>query len=192
MTDTYLEIKNLKNKIWWTRKARIEAEKRLLANKKHCEIILLWYSFCSVGASIYFLEFQPQNKYAPITWVIFSVAVFVITSFINGMRILERSTEIKQCYETLNTLSQSNDSVQDLSKRYKETLDKCENHLESDFLKAVVKTYILEEDKSELTKQPNKLMYITFFWNLIFRFCYLSTIYIFPLLLFYLFEFYVI
>jgi hypothetical protein len=40
----------LLDKIWWTKKSKIEAEKRLLANAFQAQILLLWYSFVSVAA----------------------------------------------------------------------------------------------------------------------------------------------
>jgi hypothetical protein len=35
----------LLDKIWWTKKSKIEAEKRLLANAFQAQILLLWYSY---------------------------------------------------------------------------------------------------------------------------------------------------
>ncbi len=44
--------------IWWTKKARIEAEKRLLMYSFQSQVLLLWYSFSGVAASIYHLKKQ--------------------------------------------------------------------------------------------------------------------------------------
>lgn len=38
--------------VWWTRKAKIENEARLLKYDFHGQILLLWYSFFSVAMSI--------------------------------------------------------------------------------------------------------------------------------------------
>jgi hypothetical protein len=100
------KLSSLANSIWITRKARIQAEKRLLANAVHSQAILFWYSFISVAISIYYLKFNPSSEYASISWVIFSVLVLCVSCFINGFKFESRAGLIKECYETLGELQQ--------------------------------------------------------------------------------------
>ena len=87
--------------IWWTKKARIEAEKRLLMYSFQSQVLLLWYSFSGVAASIYHLKNGTSSEEM---WVIYSVLTLCISVFISGLSFKERAALIKDSYEALNTL----------------------------------------------------------------------------------------
>ncbi|MGS0676985.1 SLATT domain-containing protein [Shewanella sp. 125m-1] len=93
----------LSSDIWWTRKARIRAEKRLLSNAFQSQLLLLWYSLFSVAVSIYYLN-NTQSKLGATYWVVYSVLVLVMSCFINGLSFKERAGLIKECYIGLKSL----------------------------------------------------------------------------------------
>jgi len=65
--------------VWWTRKARIQTEKRLLSNALQSQVLLLWYSFSGVAVSIYYLKATASNQdLAGVAWVVYSVLVLSI------------------------------------------------------------------------------------------------------------------
>lgn len=134
----------LADNIWWTRKARIQTEKRLLSNAFHSQVILLWYSFFSVAVSVYYLK-SPQNGIEAISWVVYSVLVLCISGFINGLSFKERANLIKECYESLNSImhqaSKPNADLTDLSTIYESKLNACENHTDKDFAIALCQEY---------------------------------------------------
>ncbi len=134
----------LSDNIWWTRKARIQTEKRLLANAFQSQVILLWYSFFSVAVSVYYLK-NPQNGLEGITWVVYSVLVLCISGFINGLSFKERASLVKECYESLNSImhqaSQKNANIPDLAASYEAKLNACENHTDKDFALALCQEY---------------------------------------------------
>ncbi|MEY1519977.1 SLATT domain-containing protein [Providencia manganoxydans] len=134
----------LADNIWWTRKARIQTEKRLLSNAFHSQVILLWYSFFSVAVSVYYLN-NPQNGIEAISWVVYSVLVLCISGFINGLSFKERANLIKECYESLNSImhqaSKSNHDLDTLSTAYESKLNACENHTDKDFAIALCQEY---------------------------------------------------
>ncbi|MEX6396401.1 SLATT domain-containing protein [Providencia hangzhouensis] len=134
----------LADNIWWTRKARIQTEKRLLSNAFHSQVILLWYSFFSVAVSVYYLN-NPQNGIEAISWVVYSVLVLCISGFINGLSFKERANLIKECYESLNSImhqaSKSNPDLDTLSTAYESKLNACENHTDKDFAIALCQEY---------------------------------------------------
>ncbi|MBL0531363.1 SLATT domain-containing protein [Aeromonas caviae] len=106
----------LADNIWWTRKARIQTEKRLLSNAFQSQILLLWYSFFSVSVSIYYLK-NPQNGIESISWVVYSVLLLCISGFINGLSFKERASLVKECYESLNSIiHQLSDPTADITK----------------------------------------------------------------------------
>lgn len=157
----------LSDKIWWTKKARIQTEKRLLSNVFHSQLLLLWYSFFSVAVSIYYLKFNPQSEYANVAWVVFSVLVLSISSFINGFRFEERAGLIKECYEALGKLSEKskeadNKTLENINNEYTQILGTCENHSEYDYYLAV---FLLSQNKTnnidkQLSKFENILLFI--------------------------------
>ncbi len=134
----------LADNIWWTRKARIQTEKRLLSNAFHSQVILLWYSFFSVAVSVYYLK-NPQNGIESISWVVYSVLVLCISGFINGLSFKERANLIKECYESLNSImyqaSMPNADLTNLSATYESKLNACENHTDKDFAIAICQEY---------------------------------------------------
>ncbi|EGR3258668.1 hypothetical protein CE131_21405 [Vibrio parahaemolyticus] len=134
----------LADNIWWTRKARIQTEKRLLSNAFHSQVILLWYSFFSVAVSVYYLK-NPQNGIEAISWVVYSVLVLCISGFINGLSFKERANLIKECYESLNSIMHQaykpNADLANLSTAYESKLNACENHTDKDFAIALCQEY---------------------------------------------------
>ena len=134
----------LADNIWWTRKARIQTEKRLLSNAFHSQVILLWYSFFSVAVSVYYLK-NPQNGIEAISWVVYSVLILCISGFINGLSFKERANLIKECYESLNSImhqaSEPNADFSNLGTAYESKLNACENHTDKDFATALCREY---------------------------------------------------
>lgn len=134
----------LVDNIWWTRKARIQTEKRLLSNAFHSQVILLWYSFFSVAVSVYYLK-KPQDGIEAISWVVYSVLVLCISGFINGLSFKERANLIKECYESLNNIihqaSKPNADFAELAAAYESKLNACENHTDKDFATALCQEY---------------------------------------------------
>lgn len=130
--------------VWWTRKARIQAEKRLLSNAFQSQILLLWYSFSGVASAIYYLNLGDSGSNPDlngIAWVVFSVLVLCISGFINGLSFKERAGLIKECYETLNGLCQKSKddgaNFFQLNSEYDQILGVCENHTDRDYYLAL-------------------------------------------------------
>jgi len=186
------------DKVWWTRKARIHTEKRLLANAFQSQVLLLWYSFAGVAVSIYYLKGSPRvidTDLAGISWVVYSVLVLCISGFINGLSFKERAGLVKECYETLNTLYhkavKENEDVINLAKEYDQILGVCENHIDDDYYRALCETYVTHSDpkgkidkKNKLDRTPTWYHWFNIFWSTIKRWCMLLFFYLLPILLF--------
>ncbi|HFJ4305566.1 TPA: SLATT domain-containing protein, partial [Salmonella enterica] len=145
------------DKVWWTRKAKIKAERRLLNLDYYSQFLLLWYSSFLVCYSIYSLVKPPANNNESIIMVALSVLILALTLFINNMNYKGRAMLIKQCYEKLSvihTLSLSSTDLTEIDKQYQAVLASSENHLERDFIKAMVDENANTSDKSKLTKLP--------------------------------------
>lgn len=196
----------LSDNIWWTRKARIQTEKRLLSNAFHSQVILLWYSFFSVAVSVYYVK-NPQDGLDAISWVVYSVLVLCISGFINGLSFKERASLIKECYESLNgimhqaSLQNSKEQIAALADAYEAKLNACENHTDKDFAVALCQEYWastplvrtqskkLHSNSDEMASIPNNALSripTSYHWTLAFtyyigRFIKLGFFYILPI-----------
>lgn len=186
----------LSDNIWWTRKSKIQAEKRLLKGAFHAQMLLLWYSFCSVAASVYYIKFNTQSDLANVSWVVFSVLVLSISGFINGLGYKERAALIKDSYEALNSLYQKarNNSFEheQLAAEYKNLLSICENHSDIDYHKALCIEYLSKENPRDssngLDRFPTKyIWYLVIAYQI--RVCFfLTVLYLLPVGIFFAME----
>lgn len=184
----------LSDSIWWTRQSRIRTERRLLSNAFHSQLILLWYSFYSVAASIYYIGSQ-QSETISKYWLIYSVLVLIVSGFINGFSYKERASQIKENYESLKKLyaqakefESKGQSVFHVQKTYEEALKKCENHSPMDYLEALYDTYQSTQNKDNVSPHPTEYQIRIAKWNRIKRTGGLFIFYIFPLAITFFFN----
>ncbi|MCP5348242.1 MAG: SLATT domain-containing protein [Gammaproteobacteria bacterium] len=144
------------DKVWWTRKARIQTEKLLKSNALHSQILLLWYSFSSVASAIYYLNLDTKStnpELNGVAWVVFSVLVLCISGFINGLSFKERAGLIKECYETLNGIYQEskevNADIKKLAEDYDQVVGVCENHSDRDYYLALCIEHLTKPGKPD-------------------------------------------
>jgi len=186
---------SLSDSIWWTRKARIQAEKRLLSGAFQSQIVLLWYSFCSVSAAVYYLKFNTQSEYAGISWVVFSVLVLCVSGFINGLGHKERAALVKDSYEALNSLYQkakeNTGNADEIVAEYEKILNVCENHADIDYQLALCNAYLSQDDPgNSLDRMPTKYIWFLVVKHYLIRGVMLLGFYFLPVILFILMEFY--
>lgn len=143
---------NLEDKIWFTRKARIQAEKRLLSNAKHSQLLMLWYSFCGVVVSIINIAVPDDSIFSSaimpeVAWVSFAVLTLCMSVFISALSFKERAQLIKECYEALNSLQhrakkaeelEDQKKIEDCYTEYERILGLCENHKDIDFYQSKI------------------------------------------------------
>ncbi|MBE9526574.1 MAG: SLATT domain-containing protein [Proteobacteria bacterium] len=183
----------LSDNIWWTRKARIQAEKRLLSSDFQAQTLLLWYSFCSVSAAIYYLKFNTQSEYAGISWVVFSVLILCISGFINGLSYKERAALVKDSYETLHALyhraCKNKEDTNEIAKEYEQILSVCENHSDIDHYLSILNTNLTSNDPNDVNKKPTFYIWAFISFYFIKRWLILSGLYLLPVIIFFIMEF---
>ncbi|WP_444958110.1 SLATT domain-containing protein [Microbulbifer sp. ZKSA002] len=140
--------------MWWTRKAKIQAENRLLSNAFQSRVLLLWYSFSSVASAVYYLKSaNGASETSEIAWVVFSVLVLCMSGFINGLSFEKRAGLIKECYEKINSLykksKNQNSDISKLNDEYDQLLGVCENHLSRDYYRALCIEHISTKGKAD-------------------------------------------
>ncbi len=184
--------------VWWTRKSRIQAEKRLLSNAFQSQLLLLWYSFFGVAVSIYYLKFTPlngQNDLAGISWIVYSVLVLSISGFIAGLSFKERASLIKESYETLNTFyhkaKEDNADIEKISTEYEQIMGLCENHTDYDYYSALCLEHVTSNKKidantgcrTSLDRCPTWYHWLSIVWWLVKRYVSLAILYLLPVFL---------
>lgn len=145
------------NKIWWTKKSRIKAERRLLNLDFYSQSLLLWYSIFLVGYSIFSLVNPASGNAESAVMIALSVLVLVMTLFISNMNFKGRAMLMKQCYEQLSiiyTKSMVTTDFAELDIEYQRILSISENHSEQDYCSALVDEYNNTIDKTKLSKTP--------------------------------------
>jgi hypothetical protein len=188
----------LADNIWWTRKAKIRAEKRLLAHAFHSQLLLLWYSFFGVVVSIYYLKFEAtgaNGDLAGITWVVYSVLVLVMSGFIAGLSFKERANLIKECYEALQVLYEktksNNPDYSAIADEYQKTLGLCENHSEYDYYQALCLEHLTStasvdqktKIKHGLDRRPAIYHWISLSWWVFRHYLFLFLMYSLPMII---------
>ncbi|AMO68447.1 hypothetical protein DOK_10697 [gamma proteobacterium BDW918] len=187
--------------IWWTRKSKIQAEKRLVSNAFQAQVVLLWYSFAGVAASVYYLKYSSSDgDMSGIAWVVYSVLVLCMSGFINGLSFKQRAGLIKECYETLNDVYQRCRefeagktpcvTLEELSAEYDQILGVCENHLTIDYYLAQCEAYLTtpKENRKNLDKKPTPYIWICTAWHITKRCLMMAFFYLLPVLVFILLE----
>lgn len=178
---------SFKDKVWWTKKARIQTEKRLLRYDIYSQLMLLWYSIALVIVSIFELKSPLPESYFGSLMVALSVLVLCATLFVNNRNFKDRANLVKQCYETLSILiedSKKNDAdIALLDREYQKILGLCENHTDIDFKKAVVSEYYNTSPQyiDQLTKHPTRTQIVHVVCNNIIYYTTTSLLFIFPI-----------
>ncbi|MBV6512650.1 MAG: hypothetical protein FMNOHCHN_02159 [Ignavibacteriaceae bacterium] len=160
----------LSEKIWLTRKCRIQASTRLERFDLNSKIIINYYSLFIVILSLYSLV-KPDPAMG-ISLTSASILVLVASLFITSRNFKERSISHKQCYIKLDELmhkvkdSEENNKVGSLStltRSYASVLNLTENHSEYDYLK--VKYYSLR-DKEYLAIKKIEIAKLFLYWGI--------------------------
>jgi hypothetical protein len=172
----YEEIKTLKDdRVWITKKARMEAEARMNRNNFLSQILVNYYTFGVLAFSIWTLV--SQNNYMSLLTVVASVGLFGMSIFVSAIGYREKALQYKESYLNLSELEFElknllrNKEMKDpeivaeldkLEKRYTEILSKSDNHIDSDFIKVLLK-HDKKVSQGDLIKYYLKRMGFYFF-----------------------------
>lgn len=176
------------SKIWWTRKAKIHHESRLLKLERHSQLLLIWYSFFTLCASILSSSASTrkivgmESSFDPNLLTAFSILTLIMSCFVSSLNFKERAIKIKNCYEELASLSTSETDA----KKYSEILGRCENHTEMDFLYAKFNTYysidpVNRKNPEYIDKTITKYEYIKIIINFCSYYLTIISLYLLPI-----------
>lgn len=195
MDKTLEALKKLSyDRVWVTKKVRMESEARLNRNNYYSMFFINYYTFIVLALSIATL--LSEDKKVALFTVIATVALFGISLFISYVRFRERALEYKESYIKLNELeasiekvclssknytpSELIDKLHECKLKYNEILSNTENHASIDFQKVLI-------EKGLKSFENNKLRYLymsaEYYLNVIFKTALLVILLILPIIL---------
>lgn len=142
----------INNRLWITKKSRMEAEARMNRNHLYTGILVNYYTFWVLAFSIWTLVSNDKNL--SLLTVIASVGLFGISIFIGAIGYREKALQYKTSYLSLTELEFelkyliNSKKYEDgelykefykLEKKYTEILTKSENHNDVDYWKVLMK-----------------------------------------------------
>ena len=138
--------KNLKDRIWFTRIARIYSEKRLLRNEFHSQFLLMFYAVYNIVLSVTQLKYKPiPDDAATILGIILSIILFGLSFYMSARGFPARAQRFKENYSHLQELfgrlevaeSQGDSTklqkaIEYVQSEYRNAIEKSENHTTMD------------------------------------------------------------
>ncbi|MGY8873092.1 MAG: SLATT domain-containing protein [Pseudomonadales bacterium] len=181
----------MKDNVWWTRKARIHAESRLLSNQHYLDLLLLWYSLTAVFVSIWLLGYGGDQQLSSVVFTCFSVFILTVSLFGANARFTQRAAQFKENYISLQELyfqinNSSATSETTFQKEYRKLLELTENHIEIDDIRALVWEWYNAKKKSEVSREPKSYHYFKYVIYLTKRWIFFSILFFLPLVLGYI------
>lgn len=183
----------LRDRIWFTRIARIYSEKRLLRNEFHSQLLLMAYSVYNIALAVTLLKYKPISDDAgAVLGIILSVALFGLSFHLTARSFSARAQRFKENYTALQELSgrldlavcQSDqvaleDAIKQVQDEYGKAIVGCENHTTLDDRCA---RYLTGSDLT--TRKLTCRDYVTVVGYSIGRYLVLSLLYVLPPALF--------
>ncbi len=172
----------MRDNVWFTYKARIQAHQRLTRNDFHSQVILVWYALVSTVLSIVTLR-HPKvlGDDTDMVAASISVVLLVVSMLVANRDFRGRSIEMRRNYLALqalyaNTAASNTMGAADIAK-YEELLHSVENHTEIDD-----RQFRVLHKGTLQTRKPDALEYVQVFGYLALRFAVLAALYLAPTL----------
>lgn len=157
----------LDNKLWVTRKSRINASERLLKAASFIDFINVYYSiFLIILSLISISPFCKDNGLTSYVGLAGSIALTISIIYATSLRYRERSAALKQNYIALQVLpdrlkfipEENEESINSVQSEYTELLLTVENHTHIDYLNLLRTGKVYNESMT--------------FWNWCYFICY--------------------
>ena len=133
MSEIKLVGEKMSDNIWFTSKARMEAEKRFKMYDVVSHLILVWYSILLLFLTTFSTSFEPNVLAIDIgdLTTFLSACVLVFSVIIWGFKFGEKAALHRDCYLELEALLSRNHPNQ--QKKYAEIMKRFPNHSPFDF-----------------------------------------------------------
>lgn len=173
--------KSLYDKIWETRKARINAEQRLLRYQNLSDWLVPW-----ISANLIIINLLPNassNKYISIFNIYLSIIILIASIIINSKQFAVRAFNMKAHYIKLDSLlykiKSDEKNISLYEEEYNSLLNQIENHARIDYLKLAIELKNNKDTTVNKLTWKDKLYY--YFYNFIFYF-FIASLFVLPLI----------
>lgn len=178
------DFENFKDRIWTTKTARINAERRLLKKESFIQGLNIYYSCIGIFFSIMTLIKEDQKL--SIATVFISIALLAAILYSNSQKNLENAKDYKRNYIDMTEIEFrlkhvdicDEITIQKIEKEYCELLQNSCNHIEFDY------QYTVFESKGEYREKNWKKIRGLFWWNMIWRSALKIFVLVFPLIIY--------
>ncbi|UQW96678.1 SLATT domain-containing protein [Rummeliibacillus sp. G93] len=175
------------NRVWVTKKARMEAEKRMNFNNNVSIVLINYYTFLVLVLSIISLKWELGNILTFVS-VLISVALFGVSLYITLYGYKEKALSYKSCYIELTALESElevlllNEKISDedllneygsLLSRYDKIMDMDDNHADIDFISHL---------KNQKDKKYMGWMQFKYIFHCTVKYLSISLLYAFPII----------
>lgn len=196
MDDILAQIKHFADeRIWKTKKIRMEAEARLKFNHLISNLLINYYTFAVLAFSIWALFLNPDSekvRYVTLMTLLTSVGLFGVSLLISTLGYRERAVQFKDSYIKLDILEsefkhlirtayklQKDEVIEEfhkLEKKYFDVLTLSDNHEQVDIEKMTI--------DRKLSGFEN--MIFSYSWKKWLKIVIIALLFVFPLILVYI------
>lgn len=183
---------HLFHKVWFTRKAWINAEERFLQNEHHTQLLMVVYAAYTTCVSVVMLKFPPALKadedLANTAMAVLSIILLALSLYLNSKAFKDRAARFKQGYHELQDVENGLATLKSdpaanvaglactaLADRYAKVLREVENHNTLDDIRARI---LAGSGLSSRHPLPGEV--VRYYWWRIWRFCALALLYVAP------------
>ncbi|AWL05885.1 SLATT domain-containing protein [Massilia oculi] len=183
---------HLFHKVWFTRKAWINAEERFLQNEHHTQLLMVVYAAYTTCVSVVMLKFPPALKadedLANTAMAVLSIILLALSLYLNSKAFKDRAARFKQGYHELQdvenclatlkshpTTNVAGSACTALADRYAKALREVENHNTLDDIRARILA-----GSGLSSRHPLRSEVVRYYWWRLWRFCALTLLYIAP------------
>jgi len=181
----------LAERLWFTRKAWICAEERLLKNEHHTQLLMVVYAAYTTCLSVVLLAYEPASndkKLIDTSLAVLSIILLALSLYLNSKSFKDRAARFKSGYHDLHDIENRLRSLSaqpfagevpaeyiTLSDRYNKALRDVENHVELDDI-----CNRIGAGSGLTSRLPTKAEFARYYWWLVWRFFALSFCYLAP------------
>lgn len=175
MTTSERADKLADNVVWFTRKAWINAENRLLKNDFHTQLLMVVYAAYTSCLSVVLLKYEPSpadKNFIDSSLAVLSIVLLALSLYLNTKSFKDRAARFKSGYHDLQSIEDhlkslagkqegpgSEQEFMKLTNDYNKILRDVENHSELDDIRARVL------GRARLSsRHPTSQDYIRYYW----------------------------
>lgn len=180
------------HKVWFTRKAWINAEERLLQNEHHTQLLMVVYAAYTTCASVVMLKFPPKleadKDLADTALVVLSIVLLALSLYLNSKAFKDRASRFKQGYHELQDIENglgtlasdphtnvAGPACTTLADRYAKALREVENHNTLDDIRGRISA-----GTGLTSRNPDRIEKLRYYWWRTWRLGALAFLYIAP------------